>query len=67
MYTVIELQTDENGNTSNIVQSYSDRDQAASRFHQILAAAAISQIKNHACAMLNEDGFCEKSEHYTHE
>ena len=67
MYTVIELQTNAEGVTTNIVQSYEDRNQAASRFHQILAAAAISNVKKHACAMLNEDGFCEKSEFYEHE
>ena len=66
MYTVIELQTNEEGQTSNIVQAYSDRNEAASRYHQILAAAAISDVKKHAAAMLNEDGFCEKSEFYEH-
>ena len=66
MYIVIELQTNEEGQTANIVQSYSDRNEAASRFHQILAAAAISNVKKHAAAMLNEDGFCEKSEFYEH-
>ena len=66
MYTVIELQTNEAGETANIVQSYSDRNEAASRFHQILAAAALSNIRKHAAALLNEDGFCEKSEFYEH-
>lgn len=66
MYIVIELQTNEEGQTANIVQAYSDRNEAASRYHQILAAAAISEVKKHAAAMLNEDGFCEKSEFYEH-
>jgi len=66
MYIVIELQTNEEGQTANIVQSYSDRNEAASRYHQILAAAAISDVKKHAAALLNEDGFCEKSEFYEH-
>ena len=45
MYIVIELQTNEEGQTANIVQAYSDRNEAASRYHQILAAAAISEVK----------------------
>ena len=66
MYTVIELQTNEQGQTANIVQSYEDRNQAASHYHQILSFAAISNVRKHACALLNEDGFCEKSEYYEH-
>ena len=66
MYTVIELQTNEQGQTAHLVQAYEDRNEAASRFHQIMASAAISNVRKHACAMLNEDGFCEKSESYEH-
>lgn len=66
MYIVIELQTNAEGQTANIVQGYMDRNEACSRYHQILASAAISNVRKHAAALLNEDGFCEKSEYFEH-
>lgn len=65
MFIVIELQTT-NGQTANIVNSYSDRNAAEQRYHDILAAAAVSEIPVHSAAMLTAEGYFVKSEHYTH-
>ena len=64
-YIVIELQT--NGNTTaNIVSSYSDRNQAESKFHTVMASAAVSAVEVHACTMLTEDGKVVRQESYRH-
>lgn len=64
MFVVIELQT--NDTTANIVNAYSDRNVAEQRYHQILAAAATSDVKLHSAVMLTSEGFFIKSEHYEH-
>lgn len=65
MYIVIELQTN-GGVTANIVSSYASQTEAESRYHSILASAAISSVEVHAAAILTEEGFCLRSECYKH-
>ena len=67
MFIVIELQTNENNKTANIVTAYTDRAEAESKFHTILSAAATSQVPTHAAVMLDERGNLEKSEYYRHD
>lgn len=66
-YIVIEFQT--NGNSTAIVTpvTYSDRNQAESKFHQILTSAAISSVEAHTAMMLTEDGKMVRSECYRHQ
>ena len=65
-YTVIEMQT--NGSTTAIVppQVYQRREDAESRWHTIMAAAAVSQVEIHTAVILNQDGNMEKSGSYYH-
>lgn len=65
MFIVIEIQT--NDKVSTLVTSYPDKDQAESKYHAILAAAATSKVKKHSAVLLTEDGYYVKSECYTHE
>ena len=55
-YVVIEIQNYDDGTVGTLVNSYEDRDSAASKFHTILAAAAISQLPCHGATWLNVDG-----------
>ena len=55
-YIVIEIQTMLDGTVANLVNVVTGRDNAASTFHSILAAAAISQLPCHAASWLNSDG-----------
>ena len=64
-YIVIELQTS-NGTTANIVTTYATREQAESKYHTILAAAAVSSVEIHAATILTPDGFQLMHEAYTH-
>ena len=64
-YIVIELQT--NGNqTANIVTTHATREEAESKYHTVLAAAAVSNVEVHAATILTPDGFQLMSQAYHH-
>lgn len=65
-YIVIEIQTNENGEIGQLVSIFPDRNNAEMKYHQILAAAAISEIPSHAAVMLTNDGRMVKHEVYYH-
>ena len=66
-YIVIEMQTN-NGTTALVPPvTYSDRNQAESKFHQVLTAAAVSSVEEHVAIMLAEDGQLIRRECYRHE
>ena len=56
MYIVIELQTASDGSLANIVTEYSTIPEAESKYHTIMAAAALSSVPIHAAVILDEDG-----------
>lgn len=64
MFIVIEIQTLEQ--VATIVNSYESRDEAESKYHQILMYAAQSQVKKHGAVMLTEEGMLIKRECYEH-
>lgn len=55
-FLVIELQTNTDGTVGNLVWAYDDRNQAESKYHTVLAAAAISGLPCHAACLLQSDG-----------
>ena len=65
MYIVIEIQT--SNTVATIVNSYEDRNQAESKYHQILTAAALSSVPKHSAVLMNDEGQTIKSETYIHE
>ena len=66
VFIVMEIQSD-NTTAAHLVDKYDNRNAAESKFHTILAAAAISQIPTHTAVMLTDTGKALKSETYTHE
>ncbi len=66
MYIVIELQTNAEGVVGSLVYKYDSRDEAEGKYHNILAAAAISSLPVHAAVMLTNAGTMVKSEFYRH-
>ena len=64
-YIVIELQTN-NGQTANIVTTHATREEAESKYHTVLAAAAISNVEIHAATILTPDGFQLMAQAYHH-
>lgn len=66
MFIVIELQ--KNGNElSNIVTTFTDKNQAESKFYQVMSAAAVSSVDKHSVCLLTEDGECLMAGTYMHE
>lgn len=55
-FIVIELQTNADGTVGNLVWAYDDRNQAESKYHTVLAAAAVSGLPCHAACLLASDG-----------
>lgn len=66
MYLVIELQTTADGSVGNLVYKYDTLNEAESKFHSILAAAAVSSLPVHAAVMLTNAGTMVKSGYYRH-
>ena len=67
MFIVVELQTNSDGTLGTLVSSFTDKNQADSKYHQVLQYAAVSQLPKHACIMFSEEGFFLKNECYQHE
>jgi hypothetical protein len=65
-YLVIELQTAADGTVGNVVWAYDSWEQAESKYHTVLAAAAISQLPRHAAVMLDSNGGYRNSQCYEH-
>ena len=64
-YIVVELQT--NGSTTaNIVTTHDTREAAESKYHTVLAAAAVSNVEIHSAVILTPDGFQLMSQAYRH-
>lgn len=65
-YLVIELQKSEQGTVANIVTQHDTRNAAESKYHTILAAAAVSNVYQHSAVLLTDAGqeICHQS--YTH-
>ena len=67
MYIVIELQTNADGAIGNIVTTYNSREQAFSKYHTILSAAAVSAIPCHAAVILDNKGMQIAAQCFEHE
>lgn len=64
-YIVIEAQT--NGETTALLTSvHPTQNEAESKFHKVLAAAAVSAVGVHSATMIDETGYCIKSQCYEH-
>lgn len=66
MYIVIELQKNAEGHVSNIVTEYANIDKAESKYHSILASAAVSNVPVHSAIIVSEEGFPVKHQCYKH-
>ena len=67
MFIILEAQTNLDGTVGNILTGYENRDEAESKYHSVLSAAAISDLPLHSAFMLTNDAHVIKSECYRHE
>ena len=65
-YIIMEIQVDAANNVATIVSQADSRMQAESIYHQVLAAAAISQVPKHGAVLMSDEGFCLMRDCYTH-
>ena len=64
MFVVIEIQASDK--VATLVNAYEDRNQAESKFHTILGAAATSKVPIHSAVLMTDTGKTLKAEHYEH-
>lgn len=66
-YIVMELQTNKDGTVGNLVYSYDTEDDARSKYHLILSAAAVSKLPMHAAVIIRSDGALMEAYCFEHE
>ena len=66
-FIVLEIQTHEDGNIGTLINAYENINEAEHRYHEILSAAAISELPVHTAFFLTNEGTCIKGEKYIHE
>ena len=67
MFVVVEVQSNEDRTVGVITTNYENEQEAAAKYHQILASGALSDVYKHSAFVLSDDGWCMKSECYKHE
>ena len=66
MFAVIEIQ--KNGATATpITTLFTDKDQAYSKYHQVLAAASVSDVLEHSAILVSEEGSYMLHDKFIHE
>ena len=66
MLAVVEIQ--KNGDTATpLTELYFDDAQAKSRYHELLAIAAVSSVPEHSVILVSEEGNYMFHEKYVHE
>lgn len=71
-YYIIEIQQYANGEYGHIVHFAYDADaskarlKAESKYHEVLAAAAVSELQSHAATLLTADGRAIMNQCYKH-
>ena len=66
MYILQEMQTTGAQTALVPAQTFTDKNQAESAYHQVLAAAAVSSVPVHAVVLLDEHGNTVRREYYEH-
>lgn len=72
-YYVVEIQKYANGEYGHLVHYVYDANQdkarlkGESKYHEVLAAAAVSELPSHAAIMFSTEGFPIMHQCYTHE
>ena len=65
-YVIMEIQTASDGSVATLTHQADTRLEAESIYHQMLAAAAISQLPKHAAILMTNEGFPVMHMYYGH-
>lgn len=63
-YITFEIQSYNDGTVGTLVETFNDRLQAESKYHTILAAAAVSAVPVHSAVLMTDEGFILMSDCY---
>lgn len=63
-YLVFEIQTYLNGEIGTLITQHSNRNEAESKYHTVLAAAAISGLLRHCAVLMTNEGFLLETKCY---
>lgn len=63
---ILEIQHSNDGSTPCITNTYTDRNLAEQKYHQVLSYAAVSEVDVHSVVMLDDYGNRIKGESYYH-
>ena len=63
---ILEIQHSNDGTNATLVNSYTDQATAEQKYHQVLAAAAVSAVDVHSAVMMDDTGNRIKGETYYH-
>lgn len=66
MFIVIELQKNADGTFGNVTTAHETENEAASKYHSILASAAVSKVPVHSAVLISEEGFVLMNQCYKH-
>lgn len=66
MFIVLEMQKT-GDQVATLVNSYAELNKAKQKYHQVLAAAAVSAVPVHTAVILEEFGNVLEYEHFEHE
>ena len=66
MYIVLEIQKVDESSVGTLINSYENRNEAESKYHTVLAAAAISTIPQHSAIMMEDNCVPIKFDGYDH-
>lgn len=67
MFIVLETQTNKDGTVGTIPMAYENENEAKSKYHAVLSAAAISSVPVHTAFLLTDEGMLYSSECFKHE
>lgn len=65
-YIVVELQTNSEGQTANIVTAYDNLPQAENKFFMVCASATLSNVPVHSVAILDQTGMVVANRSFSH-
>lgn len=61
MYIVMEIQLNNDGKIGTLINQYENIREAESKYHTILASAALSSLPKHTALIMTEEGMVEQA------
>ena len=66
MYYILEVQKQADGSSARLIKTADTREEAESKFHEILQYAAVSKVYAHSAAIISDEANLVKRECYYH-